>query len=73
MLSAIVKKELRLALRNGRVWPLFLAWAVLATLAALGSIKAHVYRDLKQPHEARLHLRDYLARVPRALHPNASR
>jgi spermidine synthase len=41
--------------------------------AGLSFYKAHVYKDLKQPQEAQFHLRDYLARVPRVLHPGESR
>lgn len=37
--------------------------------AGLSFYKAHVDKDLKQPQEEQFHLQDYLARVPRALHP----
>ncbi len=37
--------------------------------AGLSFYKAHVYKDLRQPQDVQLHLKDYLARVPSALHP----
>jgi len=40
--------------------------------AGLSFYKAHVYKDLKEPQNVQLHLQDYLARVPAALHPRES-
>lgn len=40
MLSSIVRNEIRIAVRSGRLWPLLAAWAVLALLAAVATLQA---------------------------------
>lgn len=41
MIAPVLRKELRLAFRSGRLLPLFAVWLVLAALAAWGSLSAH--------------------------------
>jgi ABC-2 type transport system permease protein len=40
MMTTIVAKEWRLAVRSGRVWPLLAAWVLLSVLAVTGALSA---------------------------------
>lgn len=48
MLANILRKEFRLALRAGRVWPLLVAWLLLSALAAAGAMTAQYRAQLER-------------------------
>lgn len=71
MLTTIVHKEWRLALRSGRVWPLFAAWVLLSLLAAIGALSAQQRSHAERAAAAAADERAWVGQGPRNPHSAA--
>ncbi|MGQ0697537.1 MAG: ABC transporter permease [Panacagrimonas sp.] len=71
MFPTIIRKELRVSWRAGRVWPLLFAWIVLSALAGFGSIAAQQRTQAERSAAAELDRQAWEAQGARNPHSAA--